>query len=215
MVQDAEKIITQISGLSYLGIFGVALVANVLFIIPEEVVLLSMGYVARAGNVNIFIMIPIVILGLLTSDIVVYYLSRRGSKFITSFYENFFSKRLKFFTKHSEGKGAWMETNIEKVIFYSRFLMQLRFLGPFMAGKLKVSQRKFLVYELAALVIYVPLLLWTGWYFHSKVSLIIGKVEVVRNAILLCVGLMIVYALLQIVYRSFMKRTNSDHEQSI
>ncbi len=213
MTGEAEKILGTISGYSYLGVFGIALVANVLVIIPEEVVLLTLGYAARAGSFNIFIMIPIVILGLLSSDVIIYLLSRRGSRIISSFYENLFARRLRFFSKRLEGKEEWMATHIEKVIFYSRFLMQLRFLGPFMAGQLNVEKRKFLVYELAALVLYVPLLLWIGWYFHRKVSLIIGKVQVVRNVLLLSIGILLALVAVRMTYQWFMKRLAS-HEDS-
>ncbi len=209
----AQAILTQISGYSYLGVYGISLVANVLFIIPEEVVLLSLGYAAHAGNFNIFLMIPIVIAGLLSSDFLVYTLSRSGSKFLDAFYKRFFSKRFEFLSKRFSDNDNWVETHIEKIIFYSRFLMQLRFLGPFMAGQLKVSKRKYLVYELAALVVYVPLLLWIGWYFHAKVSLIIGKVRVVRNTILLAIGVALAFALLRFVYNWINKKVLNRNDE--
>ncbi len=201
-----ETFIQGLGGLSYLGVFAISLVANILFIVPEEVVLLGLGYGARAGGVDIFLVIPLVILGLLTSDIVLYSLSRGNSRTIHLLYDRIFSKRIAFFSKKLSGDEAWMERNVEKVIFYSRFLMQLRFLGPFMAGKYKKSPRVFLTYELGALVLYVPLLLWTGWYFRSRIEHIINSIDIAHNIVLIVVVTLLFLPILQSLFRSAMRR---------
>ena len=207
-----QQFIRELGGLSYLGIFAISLVANILFIVPEEVVLLGLGYVARAGNVDIFFIIPIVISGLLTSDLVLYSLSRGNSRIIHYLYDRIFSKRIAFFSKKLSGDEAWMEQNVEKVIFYSRFLMQLRFLGPFMAGKHKRSARTFLTYELAALVLYVPLLLWIGWYFRSRIEHIIDRLDLAHIIVLIAVIVLLLYPFLLAVFRGVIRRMFR-HEQ--
>jgi membrane protein DedA with SNARE-associated domain len=201
-------ILSGLSSLSYIGILGISLVANILIVLPEEAVLLGLGYVARAGEAKIFYVIPIVMLGLLTSDLILYTLSRRGSKFVQSLYDRLFSKRLAFFSKRLDGQQRWMEVHIEKVIFYSRFLMQLRFLGPFMAGQLKVPVRKFLVYELAALIIYVPALLWIGWYFRSRVERVIGNIEQAHKVLLIFIIFIILLPILQTILRRVFRRSS-------
>lgn len=188
-MNETQTLIASLGGLSYLGIFGISLLANVVIPVPEEVVLLALGYIARAGDIDIFILIPVVIGGLLVSDIVMYLLSNKQNRLVTYFYQKFFANRL-------ASRYEWIEANIEKVIFYSRFMIQLRFLGPFLAGQHKVPFKKFLTYELAALVLYVPLVLWTGWYFRSRVERIIGGVGMVRNIILIVVAIIVLTSLL-------------------
>lgn len=203
-MNQLQIFLAKLGGLSYLGIFGVSLVANILFIIPEEVVLLSLGYITRAGKIDIFIVIPIVILGLLVSDYILYTLSRSGNRIISLFYDKFFSQKLALF--NSDNKEVhWYEKHIEKVIFYSRFLIQLRFLGPFMAGRLNVRPRTFLTYELAALIIYVPLFMWTGWYFRSQVEYLITGIEHVKNIIMIGVGILIALSLIQYFRKKFLR----------
>ncbi len=187
-MSETQILIDHLGTLSYVGIFGVALLSNVIIPVPEEIVLLAFGYLAGTGKVNGFILVPIVIAGLLTSDLIMYTLSRRGSRIITFFYNKFFARRL-------ETKRAWIEANIEKVIFCSRFLLQLRFLGPCIAGQLKVPLGKFIFWELAALVIYVPLLIWLGSYFRNRVEDIISGVGMVHNVILIAVGVLLVIGL--------------------
>ncbi len=211
MTGGTEDFIVKLGGLSYVGIFGISLIANILFIVPEEVVLIGLGYAARAGGADIFSVIAIVILGLLTSDAVLYTLSRGNSRIVITLYDRVFSKRIAFFSKKLSGNETWIEGHLDKVIFYSRFLMQLRFLGPFMAGKHKASVRTFLTYELAALVLYVPLLLWVGWYFRSRIERIIGSIDAAHTVILIMVIAIILLPFLQKLLSRAMNRP-SRHE---
>lgn len=194
---EAQVIINQLGTFSYLGIFGVSFLANVIVPVPEEIVLLALGYLTGTGQASIFYIIPIVICGLLASDIIMYLLARGGNTYVTRFYEKFFARRLK-------SKQVWLEQHIEQVIFYSRFMVQLRFIGPFMAGHLKVPFKKFITYELAALVVYVPLFIWAGKYFHSRIVRIIDGVGIVRNVILISLAIVAVITLLRYSYRRFL-----------
>jgi membrane protein DedA with SNARE-associated domain len=195
---ETQTLIASLDNLSYLGIFGISMLANVVIPVPEEVVLLALGYISRIGTINIFYLIPTVIAGLLASDIILYLLSQKNNRFVTYFYAKFFAKRL-------ADKHDWVDHNINKVIFFSRFLIQLRFLGPFMAGQHGVKFRTFITYELAALLIYVPLIVWTGWYFQSRVERIVGGVGLVRNIFLIGVGLIVVISLLRSAYKALLK----------
>src|SRR3989344_5837114 len=191
-----EELIYQLGTLSYLGIFGISLLANMVIPVPEEVIILALGYLAGIGKLHGLILIPIIILGLLISDIVIYVLAKKGNRFITLIYRKFFAKRL-------EKRQQWIETHIGKVIFFSRFLVQLRFIGPFLAGQKRVPWRKFLVYNTTALVIYVPLYIFLGWYFQSRIRLIVEEIGVVRNIILIVVGALIAFSLFKFVYNKF------------
>lgn len=157
--------------------------------------------IARAGNIDIFIVIPLVVLGLLISDLILYTLSRGNNRVIHFLYDRIFSKRIAFFSKKLSGDEVWVEKNVHKVVFYVRFMMQLRFLGPYMAGRHRLPHRTFLTYELAALVVYVPLLLWIGWYFRSRIETIIDRIDMAHNIILIVVLLLLFLPFLQRIFR--------------
>ncbi len=186
--------IEQFGTLSYIGVFGISALANVVIPVPEEIVLLALGYVSRAGELSGFVLVPIVMAGLLASDIIMYLLSKKGNRFVTMFYEKFFAPRL-------ESKRGWLEANPEKVIFFSRFLVQLRFLGPFLAGQMQVPWRTFLTYELAALVIYVPTFIAAGYYFQDRIEHIASGVGIIRNVIIIVIGLVLLVSISKFVYR--------------
>lgn len=197
---ETQELIRHLGTFSYFGIFGISILANIVIPVPEEVVLLALGYVAGTGRINALIVIPIVISGLLLSDIAMFILSRKGNKWILLFYNRFFARRL-------ESRRAWLQRHIKKVIFFSRFLVQLRFLGPFMAGQEKVSWRDFITYELAALIIYVPFLIWAGGFFQNRIEDVISGIGIVRNIILLCIGLLILVSLSRFIYKYLFSKT--------
>ncbi len=202
-----EEIIGQLSALSYGGIWLVSFFANVVIPIPEEITLLALGYLVGTGHINALIIIPLVISGLLASDIVLYSLSKHGSKFTTLFYERFFAKRL------AQKGDRWLEMHIGKIIFISRFLVQFRFIGPFLAGQRKLPFKQFLVYDLFALVIYVPLFIFLGWYFESKISLIIEDVGKFKNILLILIGVVLTYGLLRLAYKLLFKKPGTEPEK--
>lgn len=199
-----EEVINQLGALSYGGIWIVSFLSNVVIPIPEEIVLLALGYLSGTGAINGFVVIPLIISALLANDIVLYSLAKRGSKITTYLYNRFFAKRL-------EKKGdAWLNMNIGSIIFFSRFLVQLRFVGPFIAGTRHLPIKKFILYDLLALIVYVPLFTGLGWYFHSRIILIIEDVGIVKNIILLIVALVLCYSVARFVYKLIFKNKRVD-----
>lgn len=175
-----EELIREIGLLSYIGVFGVALISNVVIPVPEEVIIIIFGYLAAGPRFSLPILLAIIIAGLLLSDLVMYWLARKGAKIVTFFYNKIFSKRL-------ADKEAWMERHMNKIIFFSRFMIQLRFLGPFLAGQKKVPLRRFVFLDLAALLIYTPAYLLVGFYFRSRINYIIDGVNEVKNIVIVVI----------------------------
>jgi membrane protein DedA with SNARE-associated domain len=196
-LSQSAEIIRHVSALSYAGIFGLSLLANVVIPVPEEISLLAIGYVIGTGKIDPFITTAIVIAGLLVSDFIVFILARQGNKILTFIYNKFFSRTL-------ARDPEFVKKHIEKFIFFSRFLVQLRFLGPFLAGKEKTSLRTFFTYELAALFIYVPGLLLLGDYFRDRFEAIVGGLGAFRNIILIIVGIFLLISFMSLIRQFFL-----------
>jgi len=193
-----EDLIKELGTLSYIGVFGVALISNVFIPVPEEIVVLVLGYLSGGPIFSGTLILPVVILGLLTSDIAMYFLSKKGNKLITAFYDKVFAGRL-------ASRTEWLRKHIFKVIFFSRFLVQLRFLGPFLAGQMGVPFRKFFFLDLAALLIYVPLYLFAGFYFRSRLDYIISGIGTVKNIILSVVVFLVLISISRATYKYLIK----------
>jgi membrane-associated protein len=194
-MSETEIIVNQITALSYFGIFFVSIIGNVVVPVPEEIVLLAFGYIVGTGKVSFLAVLVLVVLGVLIGDIAMFILSRTNNRLVTFLYNKLFAKLL-------EKRGdAWIEKNIKKIIFFSRFMIQFRFIGPFLAGQKKVTFGTFLRYDLAAVLVYVPLYVLLGWYFHRKLSLIVENVHIAQNIILLVVGIALVFSVTRFLYR--------------
>lgn len=194
---ESQTLITELGTLSYVGIWITALLSNIVIPVPEELVLLGFGYLAGTGQVELLLLIPVVISGLLVSDILMYFLARRGSRLLTWFYNKLFSKQF------PQKNDQWFIDHMGKIIFFSRFLIQLRFIGPFLAGQKKVPFRRFVTYDLAAILIYVPLYIILGLFFHNRIQAIFDNVAVVRNVILVLAGFFIVFGFSRKYIRKF------------
>ncbi len=211
-MSESAEIIRQVSALSYLGVFGISFLANVIVPVPEEIIILAIGYVVGMGRLNFWITFPIVIAGALLSDIGMYSLSYYGNRIVNWFYNKFFAKLL-------PENPAFLENHINKIIFMSRFLVQLRFLGPFFAGRMKVKFKKFLALDISALVIYVGILLWAGHYFASRIDQIFDGIGAFKNILLILLGVFILWTIGQAVKKillgdwAFGKKPNDEKYQ--
>ena len=199
-MSGTESLLIQLGALSYLGIFVVSLLANMFLPVPEEAILLSLGYLAGIGKLNALILMPIVISGLLISDIGIYYLSKKGNKLVEGIYKKFFAKQV-------AKRIDWAKEHIDKVIFFSRFMIQLRFLGPFLAGHLKVKTKEFIKLDFVALFIYVPLYVFIGWFFQSKILDIVNNVKKAENIAVIIIGCIVGYSILKFIYKLLFTRS--------
>ncbi|MEI8062419.1 MAG: VTT domain-containing protein, partial [bacterium] len=172
-MSETQTLIQHLGALSYIGIFGVSIIANVIVPVPEEIVLLALGFLVGTGQVNGYAIIGILIAGLFISDISMYYFAKKGFRFVTFFYEKFFAKRL-------ASKREWLESHVTEVIFFSRFMVQLRFLGPFLAGQTQTPTKTFVKYNLYALTVYVPFYILVGFYFHNRIEVISSGIGIAR-----------------------------------
>lgn len=184
-----------ISQFSYGAVFVLSLLANVFIPIPEEITLLFLGYLTGVGQLNFTLTFVMVVLGLFISDSAIYYLAYRGNKFVQGVYDRIFAARLC-------NDPDFINRNIGKIIFISRFLVQLRFIGPYLAGHRRVSYRDFVMYDLGALLVYVGIFLGLGNVLHKKVASIIDGVGTVHKFIILLIIIWLGYTLLKLFLKT-------------
>lgn len=164
--------------LSYMGIFLWFLLTQLIFImpIPEEAVLLSIGYVAATGVWNPFVAAAVAFAALLVADAVFYVLSRSGNRYIA---------RL---VKRSKGGAfakaeAQMRRNMPRTVFTLTFIPRVRFFGPVLAGALQLKWFAFFVADGSAQVIHTAMYVCLGYYFHRSLQALFKKMTIVHDAI--------------------------------
>jgi membrane-associated protein len=188
--------------LSYLGIFLLAAGGAIVVPIPEEVTLLTAGYLVASGGINIFIAIPVVILGLLAGDIFLFFLARIGASYAHKLRERVnkigLDKTWLFAPKHT-----W------RAVFFLRFITGFRFIAPIYAGFEEMSWQGYVFTDILAIIIYTPLMFWLGYEFHAHIVAFIAAFEVVRHVALVVVLAFAGTGLLAEWYRKYHKRSQS------
>lgn len=197
-MDKADIIANSLGSLSYGGVFVVALLSNMVIPVPEEIVLLAIGYLTGIGIFMYPAVMAIFILGMLASDYLLYSLSLRGSHLVSKLHKRLEKRGL---LKNE----TYLRKNINKIIFFSRFLVYLRFIGPVVAGSLKVHRRKFLTYDFLALVIYVNIFLALGNYFHKQISIISNGIAKFIHYFETVIIIVLVVIVLRYVQKNFLR----------
>ena len=182
---NTQFFVNYIEHFSYFGIFVIGALVGYLIPFPEEIFLLVVGYIAGTGLYNLYLATLFAILGVLTGDNILFWLSRYKLSGIVD-------KVNKQLDKHKIMKYRHlMKEHIGKTIFTLKFIVGLRIFSPFLAGSMKVKWRIFQLFNLLAVLIYIPILVFLGFHFHNKLALVITGVELVRHLIFLLVLLLI------------------------
>ena len=166
--------------LSYLGIFILLAVVGFIVPLPEEMLLLSVGYLSALGFTSAYIGIGVSLIGVLTGDSFLFLLSKRGSTYI-------YKLREKFTEGNIQKYEHLMSDKIGRTIFLLRFIVGLRLFGPIVAGSLNARWSTFLVYDTRALLVYVPAFILLGYHFNNQLALIISELAIIRHIVFVIV----------------------------
>lgn len=190
-MENSNAIIASLGGLSYFGVLILAFLSNMFIPVPEEIILVVMGYLSGNGLFLYPLVMGLFVLGLMISDYMLYSLTLRGSRLVRGFIKRLQKRGL----LKNEG---YTRRHIKKIIFFSRFLVYLRFIGPVMSGYLKVDRKTFLTHNFLALVVYVNIFLGLGHHFHKQIEIITEGVARFKNYLL--TGLLIIFTIVVLKY---------------
>lgn len=191
-------IVETIGDLGYLGIFILMFLESTVFPIPSEVVMIPAGYLAHKGEMNIYIVILLGILGSLGGALFNYYFALKfGRKFLMKYGKYFLvshesiEKTEKFFKNHGH-----IST------FSGRLIPGLRHYISLPAGLARMNLFIFCLYTTLGATIWVIILTLLGYYIGDNEELV---KEYLRYLI---VGLLLCLTLLGIWYYKKIKKAN-------
>lgn len=174
----------------YAVLFLVLILSGVGLPIPEEATLLFGGYLAYLEFVNFWPVVYVSILGIVSADIVGYFLGR----FWGDGFRRIFLVRLKRLDKILEKAKIYFDRHGEKVVIFSRPLLGVRVAVPILAGHFKMNFGKFLVYDILAAIPWSFFLISLSYYLGSSLNLI-TEVKEIKHTIFILLGVaIIVYA---------------------
>jgi membrane protein DedA with SNARE-associated domain len=154
----------------YNTLAGVLLLCGLGLPIPEDVSLISAGYLAHLGIVNPHKVFVVCFLAVLGGDCIAFALGRLfGSRLLDSrLARRFFRPRKQIRVR------AYFRKFGSKVIFIARFLPGLRFSIFLSAGTLRVRPSVFITYDSLAALVSVPTLVYLAWGFGEHIDRVVS-----------------------------------------
>jgi membrane protein DedA with SNARE-associated domain len=178
---------------SYFGIFLWFAVIEQLTPIPEEVYLMSAGYIAIHAHMNIVFCGVAAVAGLLVTDNLLFYFAFKGNKFSQKLLKKINHELLDKIKVRLQKKAAI-------TIFIGALVPKLRFFNPLIAGSINIKFRIFFFANALATALYVVVYMSIGILFHRQLNFILKKLDFLQHGVF--IGVMIVIALFLIIKMS-------------
>lgn len=160
-------------GLALWGPFSVLVLCGLGLPIPEDIVLITAGYLAATQNTSFFVSALVMYFGIMIGDGIIFYAGRKiGSKLLQTRLGTMIvnphrlGKAMHLFEKYGVG-----------VIFLARFLPGLRTPIFFTAGTLRYSPFNFLSVDGFAAIISAPAFVWIGHWAYKQYGDDIGHLQ--------------------------------------
>jgi membrane protein DedA with SNARE-associated domain len=164
-----EWLLSQLTSHVYAKLAGILLLCGLGVPIPEDISLISAGYLAHLGTVDLHTVFLVCFAAVLGGDSLAFAMGRTfGTKLLASSFGHRY-----FNPKRQRRVRAYFRTYGSKVIFIARFLPGLRFSIFLSAGMLHVRPYVFIVYDSLAALVSVPFLVYLAYYFGSRIDNVI------------------------------------------
>lgn len=161
----------------YLILFIITIIEGIPAIgslIPGHTVVILSGFLAKLGIFNLYIIIPLIIIGAMIGDLTGYFLGKKyGYNFL-----KFFGKFLFIKEEYIEKTKSLINTHTGKSIIIGRFNPITRPLAPFIIGASHVHMKKFWFYDFVSVFLWTIVSVAVGYAFGASyhvASGIVGK----------------------------------------
>jgi membrane protein DedA with SNARE-associated domain len=152
--------------------------------LPEELVLITAGFVCHTGVADLEWMIATCILAILVGDMLPFYLGRTfGARLLRIRW-----MRIMINPRRLDAFDRWFRKRGDLVIFIARFIAGIRVVAYFIAGTMKMTWRRFLLLDLLGILITAPTLVYVGYVSGNLIQDVIAKVQTAERGILIAVG---------------------------
>lgn len=195
-------LISAINEFSYIGLFLLLAGAAIVVPIPEEITLLGAGSLIAAGILGTPWTLVAAFFGLLTGDLILFYLARIGGTY---------AQKVRARVNKIGLEKTWIFSPKKPLrpVWILRFITGFRFIAPMYAGFEGVAWKWYVLSDVAVLVIFVPIMIGLGYAFHTSILAFITGFEIVRHAVFLIVLAFAGAGMLPVLYRYVHKQTRS------
>ena len=191
----------------YLGVFLVLMACGLGLPLPEDVPLLTSGFLVHMGLARLGFMIPVAMAGVLTGDCTLFFMGRKLGHHVV---EHRIFRRAVNPARLLMAERLFQKHGI-KIVFVGRFLPGLRSMIFMAAGVLRVRFGTFIGVNGMAACISVPTLVVLGYLFGNNLDKIKHEVRTATHFIVLAIVLVVLGGLGLYLHRR-QKRLIADAE---
>jgi membrane protein DedA with SNARE-associated domain len=189
-----------------IGYFGIViwfLTIDQLTPIPEEISLITIGYLASKGVIDPIWAGMISFFSLLMVDLIYYALSRSGSKLVKKYFDRSKSKMILSYKEK-------LANHLGKTVITLCFIPRMRFWNPILIGIMNLSLKRFILFDIIGLLGFTVIYISLGMIFHQSLHQLMEDVENMQNIIF--ISCLTIYLIIFIWI--FKKRTKREQEES-
>lgn len=169
-------------------------------LLPGDSLLFSIGLIAATtGEINVFFVIPLLIIAALLGDNLNYFIGRKFGNIVQSKEQILFLKK-----SHIEETEAYFTKHGTKTIILARFIPIVRTIAPFVAGAGEMNYRIYFTFCVIGAILWVSSITLLG-YFLGEIAWVKINFEKVVMAI---VFISLLPILIKVIQSKFNK-TNS------
>jgi membrane protein DedA with SNARE-associated domain len=164
------------SGVGAYGlVFGVLLACGLGLPLPEDVALITGGYLAYLGHADLYVMLLVGFAGILAGDSAVFAFGRWSRRAQGRHPGGLLGRHL------TPERIAKVEQQFEKrgsvLVMVARFLPGIRAATYFVAGGAQMSYRRFILFDGLAALLSAPLFVVAGWHFGKQIGDVVAWAE--------------------------------------
>src|SRR5512147_756122 len=194
----------------YWAIFGVVVLGNLGFPVPEEGILVFAGYLVWAGRLRLLPVLAVGILAAMIGDNLGYWFGRHyGQAAIRRFGHMIFITEERF-DKARQVVGRYGSYGV----FVARFVPGLRFMAGPVAGSTGFPFLRFFIANLLGGLIYAPLSIGAGYFLGKSLADVLRQIErIIGNVEPLALIFLIFTAAVIVIWRALSSR-KAEHGRS-
>lgn len=168
-----EFITNSVLQMPHIGLLVILMVAGLGVPLPEDIPLLTAGWLVHRGLAGFWGMAGVGLVGVLAGDLILFSMARRYGEHIV---EHRWLRRIASPALLRRAENIYARHGL-KIIFVARFMPGLRAVLFMVAGIFQVRPLTFLAIDGTAALGSVPLLIWLGWRFGQRIEQLAGDVR--------------------------------------
>jgi membrane protein DedA with SNARE-associated domain len=187
----------------YWAIFGIVVLGNLGFPVPEEGILVFAGYLVWAGKLRLFSVLAVGVIAAAVGDNLGYWMGRHyGQGAIRRFGHKIFITEERF-DKARQIVGRYGSYGV----FVARFIPGLRFMAGPVAGSTGFPFLRFFIANLLGGLVYVPLSIGAGYFLGKSLADVLRHIEgAIGDVEHLALVLLVFTAIVIVIWRALNSR---------